>query len=144
MILLSAGLLLDKKKKFFIMAEQSQIDSANHENNYVKMLASVFELNEGVKALVSLINSGKTDMDWNNTLVIVTADHATGFLRFDKILGRGQLPKKNIIFSKNILKRNESITIKHKAYNELVGCYAPARTRDCFINIPENFIKIKI
>jgi len=133
MILLSAGLLLDKKKKFFIMAEQSQIDSANHENNYVKMLASVFELNEGVKALVSLINSGKTDMNWNNTLVIVTADHATGFLRFDKILGRGQLPKKNIILGKNILKRNESISYKTtKHTNELVGCYAAGADSELF------------
>lgn len=124
-VTLSVHLLLDKKTKFFVMAEQSQIDSANHENNYLKMLASVYELQEGVKSLVDLVNSKKTDMTWTNTLIIVTADHATGFLRFDKNLYKGQLPKKNIILGKEILKRNDSVNYKSTRHtNELVGCYA--------------------
>ncbi|MDD2523707.1 MAG: alkaline phosphatase [Endomicrobiaceae bacterium] len=130
---LSIKLLLDKKKKFFVMAEQSQIDSANHENNYSKMLASVYELQEGVKSVVDLVNSKKTDMNWNNTLIIVTADHATGFLRFDKKLYKGQLPKKNIILGKEILKRNDSVDYKSTRHtNELVGCYVVGAKSNLF------------
>lgn len=135
MILLSLRLLLDKKKNFFMIAEQSQIDSANHENDYLKMLAGVYELNEAVKVLSDLVASNTTDMNWNNTLIIVTADHATGFLRFDKVLGRGRLPEKNLILGKYILKRNDSIKYKSSRHtNELVGCYAIGAKSDLFYN----------
>ncbi|MFA7074400.1 MAG: alkaline phosphatase [Endomicrobiaceae bacterium] len=135
MILLSVRLLLEKKKNFFMIAEQSQIDSANHDNDYLKMLAGVYELNEGVKALSDLVASNKTDMNWNNTLLLVTADHATGFLRFDKALGRGQLPEKNLILGKYILKRNDSVKYKSTGHtNELVGCYAIGAKSDLLYN----------
>ncbi|MDD5020759.1 MAG: alkaline phosphatase [Endomicrobiaceae bacterium] len=117
--------LLEKKKPFLAVIEQSDIDSANHDNDYHSMVGSVYELHDAVNSLIKLIQSNQTDMNWQNTLVIVTADHATGMLRFNENLAKGQLPHKMIFAGKNLLKIDRTVKYKSKNHtNELVGLYA--------------------
>lgn len=133
MVLFSAKKLIEKKKPFFAVVEQSDIDFANHDNDYYSMTGSVYELHSAVNSLLMLVKSNKTDMNLENTLIIVTADHATGMLRFNKKLGRGELPPKMIFAGKNLLKFDRSIKYKSKNHtNELVGLYAIGAKSDLF------------
>jgi alkaline phosphatase len=78
---------------FFAMFEQEDIDLASHELNFSRMVGSVYELHEGVKAVMKFIDRPGDDIDWSNTSLIVTADHANSYLRFEKQLGKGELPQ---------------------------------------------------
>jgi alkaline phosphatase len=68
---------------FFLMAEQGDIDWANHANDLPRMLGAIYSLDEAVRAAIAWVNEPGDDVDWGNTLIIVTADHATGLPRFD-------------------------------------------------------------
>ncbi|MBC7361936.1 MAG: alkaline phosphatase [Candidatus Aminicenantes bacterium] len=84
---------------FFVMFEQGDIDWANHDNDYPKMIGTVWDLNEAVKAAISYVDRPGDDLDWSNTMLVVTADHANGFMRLKRdkdgkpLLGKGMLPQ---------------------------------------------------
>jgi alkaline phosphatase len=82
------------KNGFFVMFEQGDIDWANHANDYQWMIGTVCDLNEAVRAAVEFVNKDGDDINWNNTVIIVTADHSNSYMRLndDKKLGRGDLP----------------------------------------------------
>lgn len=127
-------IMLGKQKPFFILIEDADIDKANHKNNYKKMLGAVYELNETVKSIYDLVNSKDTDMTFDNTVIIVTADHSTGMLRFNKFLSKGELPNPDVFYNKNItVKTDTSISYKTKRHvNELVGLYCVGGKTDFF------------
>lgn len=77
---------------FFLLIEQGHIDWANHRSNFGKMVGGVSELDQTVLAVQAFIDRPNDDIDWSNTTVILTADHANGYLRFAKSLGQGELP----------------------------------------------------
>ena len=80
---------------FFLLAEQGDLDWANHKNDYQWMVGTVWDLHNAVQALVDYVNQPGDDMDWSNTLVMVTADHANSYLRLkdtDKLVA-GYLPE---------------------------------------------------
>lgn len=83
---------------FFVMFEQGDIDWANHDHDYLKMIGAVWSLNEAVKAAIKFIDRPNDHLDWNNTILVVTADHATGHLRLKRdkdgrpLLHQGELP----------------------------------------------------
>jgi alkaline phosphatase len=81
---------------FFLLAEQGDIDWANHATDYRKMISSVNDLHLAVKAASDFVDIPGDDIDWSNTLIIVTADHANGYFRLHDpshaALGKGILP----------------------------------------------------
>jgi len=79
------------------MVEQGDIDWANHANDFKSMIGGVYDLNETVKAVESYIDQPGDDIDWNNTMVIVTSDHGNSYMRINtaKPLQKGQLPQQN-------------------------------------------------
>lgn len=79
---------------FFFMAEEGDIDHANHANDYSYMIGAMWGLEEAVKAAVAFVDRTGDQLNWGNTLLIVTADHATGFMRLtgSPVLGKGDLP----------------------------------------------------
>ncbi|EKE04074.1 MAG: hypothetical protein ACD_20C00109G0029 [uncultured bacterium] len=85
---------------FFLMVEQGDIDWANHQNNYKAMIGCVLDLNEAVKSAIEFINKPDDDIDWDNTLLIVTADHANSYMRLndEKKLCKGCLPEQRRMF----------------------------------------------
>lgn len=82
---------------FFLMVEQGDIDWANHANDFKSMVGGIYDLNETVKSVEAFIDQTGDDIDWNNTLVIVTSDHGNSYMRINtaKQLQKGELPQQN-------------------------------------------------
>ena len=80
---------------FFLVVEQGDIDWANHDNDFRAMIGSVADLDQAVRAALAFVDKPGDDIDWTNTVLLVTADHATGGLALDpeKPLGLGDLPR---------------------------------------------------
>jgi alkaline phosphatase len=82
-------------KGFFVIIEQGDIDWANHANDFSRMIGTVWDLNEAVKAAMEFVDQPGDNIDWNNTLLIVTSDHGNSCLRLNTVIGKGILPKQN-------------------------------------------------
>ncbi len=80
------------KEGFFVLFEQGDIDWANHANDFRRMIGTMWDLNEAVRAAVAFIERPGDDITWADTLLIVTADHGTGGMRLGEPLGPGELP----------------------------------------------------
>ncbi len=80
---------------FFLMVEAGDIDWANHERDYAWMIGAMRQLDEAVRAIIAFVDDPGTPQTWENTLLIVTADHANGGMRFapGSRLGKGYLPR---------------------------------------------------
>jgi Alkaline phosphatase len=90
----AARKLAGAKGGFFLMVEQGDIDWANHQNDLVRMIGAVASLDESVRAIEAWVDESGDCVDWTNTLLIVTADHATGLPRFSdsSSMAKGELP----------------------------------------------------
>jgi alkaline phosphatase len=82
---------------FFLVIEQGDIDWANHDNDFRAMIGSVADLDGAVRAATAYVDRPGDAVDWTNTVLLVTADHATGGLAIDgaKRLGLGDLPRQD-------------------------------------------------
>lgn len=89
--------LSQNKNGFFLMVEQGDIDWANHANDFRSMVGGVYDLNETVKSIEAFIDQPGDNIDWSNTLVIVTSDHGNSYMRINaaKALQKGQLPQQD-------------------------------------------------
>ncbi len=72
----SLKLLSSTEKSFFIMIEGSQIDWANHANDYNYQVNELIEFNNAYIKVKEWINNDPSRHD--NTLLIITSDHETG------------------------------------------------------------------
>jgi alkaline phosphatase len=81
------------KNGFFVMIEQGDIDWANHANDFQRMVGTIKDLHDAVQAIVDYVDQPGDDMDWTNTLLIVTADHSNSYMRNKANLGAGALPE---------------------------------------------------
>jgi alkaline phosphatase len=81
---------------FFVMIEGGDIDWANHASDYSWMIGATYQFDEAVKAVINYVNDPTTPQTWDNTLLIVTADHGNSFMRINSVLGDGDLPQQNI------------------------------------------------
>lgn len=92
----AAGILAARGGPFLLVAEQGEIDWANHANDYGRMVGAVCSLDDAVRAVEAFVDRPGDDIDWGNSLLVVTADHATGMLRFDpsaEVAAKGDLPE---------------------------------------------------
>ncbi|MBE3130190.1 MAG: alkaline phosphatase [Acidobacteria bacterium] len=82
---------------FFLVVEQGDIDWTNHDNDFRGMIGCVDDLDEAVRAATAFVDCPGDALDWTNTVLLVTADHATGGLFLDrgKRLGPGDLPRQD-------------------------------------------------
>lgn len=82
---------------FFLVVEQGDIDWANHDNDFRGMIGCVADLDGAVRAAMAFVDRPGDAVDWTNTVLLVTADHATGGLVLDrtKRLGLGDLPRQD-------------------------------------------------
>jgi alkaline phosphatase len=84
---------------FFLMVEGGAVDWANHANQPARMIEEMVDFNQAVEAVARWV---ETSSNWDETLVIVTADHETGMLwgknsdriAFDPVgnRGKGEIP----------------------------------------------------
>jgi alkaline phosphatase len=111
---------------FFLMAEQGDIDWANHDRDFRRMIGCVHDLHEAVKSVIAFVNRPGDHVDWGNTLLIVTSDHGSGYMRILDPLGKGELAN-----DADIARTARDVTTATRiAYrsgdhtNELVSVYA--------------------
>lgn len=62
---------------FFLMVEGGAVDWAGHANQTTRVIEEQLEFNDAVEAVESWVEANS---NWDETLVIVTADHETGYL----------------------------------------------------------------
>ncbi|MGZ5423274.1 MAG: alkaline phosphatase [Candidatus Aminicenantales bacterium] len=91
------GYLARDPDGFFLMIEQGDIDWANHDNDFRAAIGCVADLDGAVRAALAFVDRPGDDIDWTNTVLLVTADHATGGLLLDpaRPLGAGDLPRQD-------------------------------------------------
>jgi len=83
---------------FFAMFEQGDIDWANHANDYPWMIGTVWDLDQAVEAAIDFVRRPGDNIDWTNTMLIVTADHSNSYMRLVRdgngkpALDKGMLP----------------------------------------------------
>jgi alkaline phosphatase len=76
----------------FLVVEQGDIDWASHAGDHRWLVGAVWDLDEAVRAAVAFVDRPGDAVTWENTLLVVTADHANGHLRLGEPRGRGVLP----------------------------------------------------
>jgi alkaline phosphatase len=70
--------VLDANRKgFFLMIEGGAVDWAGHANQPGRTIEEQIDFNKAVEAVVRWVHRNS---DWDETLVIVTGDHETGYL----------------------------------------------------------------
>jgi len=62
---------------FFLMVEGGAVDWAGHANQSGRVIEEEIDLNRSIEAVVSWIEK---ESSWDETLVIITGDHETGYL----------------------------------------------------------------
>ncbi len=135
---MTAGALnvLDNNQKgFFLMIEGGAIDLASHANQKGRVIEETMAFNEAVEAVILWVD---THSNWNETLVIVTGDHETGYLTgpdSGQIKGKGPVWNKLVNNGKGKLPGFEWHSNGHT--NSLIpifarGCGAEGFT-DCVI-----------
>ncbi len=65
---------------FVLLVEGGAIDWASHANNMDQMIGEMVDFNNAVQVVKEWVSSSDNESSWNNTLVIVTGDHETGYL----------------------------------------------------------------
>jgi alkaline phosphatase len=88
------NVLDDDPNGLFLMVEGGAVDWAAHSNLSGRLIEEMNEFNRSVNAVINWVNHKS---NWNDTLLIVTADHETGYLTgpgYNEIInnGPGKLP----------------------------------------------------
>jgi alkaline phosphatase len=84
MTLSALNILDDDPAGFFLMVEGGAVDWAAHNEQSGRLIEEQIGFNRTVEAVVSWVHENSS---WKETLVIITADHETGFLT-----GSGSMP----------------------------------------------------
>jgi alkaline phosphatase len=71
------NVLDDDPDGFFVMIEGGAVDWTAHANESGRLIEEMDDFNKSVEAVIQWVD---THSDWSDTLVIVTADHETGYL----------------------------------------------------------------
>ena len=105
------NVLAQNENVFFLMIEGGAIDWASHDQNVENM---ILEQTAFTKAVDTVCNWVEQNSDWNETVVIVTADHETG-----QLWGANTFEDKNGDSQYN--KRNDEFLGFHPIQNHGVG-----------------------
>jgi alkaline phosphatase len=65
---------------FVLMAEGGAVDWAGHNNHMDRMVGELIGFNVTVQAVIDWVEDQTNGSSWQNTLVVVTGDHETGYL----------------------------------------------------------------
>lgn len=74
------AVLVRNPNGFVLLVEGGAVDFAGHDNNMDRLIGEQAEFDEAVQAVVDWVEDPSNGSNWNNTLVIVTGDHETGYL----------------------------------------------------------------
>jgi alkaline phosphatase len=80
MTMAALNVLDNNSDGFALMIEGGAVDWANHANLAGRMIEEQIDFNNAVKAVVDYLDNNTNGNNWDNTLLIVSADHETGYL----------------------------------------------------------------
>jgi alkaline phosphatase len=142
MTLAALNVLDNNPNGLFVMIEGGAVDWAAHDNHSGRLVEEMNDFNLAVKAAIQWINNCS---NWNDTLVIITADHETGYITGP---GSGQpllsnKPVWNDLVGKGIgmLPAMEWHSGSHT--NSLVPFFAKGRGAEQFIKAVEGFDPVR-
>lgn len=72
--------VLDNANGMALQIEGGAVDWAGHGNAMERMIEEQMDFNASVQAVIDWVNRDGDDNTWDNTLLIITADHETGHL----------------------------------------------------------------
>jgi len=81
------NVLDNNDKGFAVMIEGGAVDWAGHANLAGRIIEEQIDFNDAVEAVIEYLDANTNGNNWGNTLLIVTADHETGYL-----WGDGRVP----------------------------------------------------
>lgn len=88
--------ILEKDKNgFFLMVEGSQVDWANHANQFEYQLCEILAFDDAVRAVLEWVN--EKPLRKQHTLVVIVADHDCGGFAINGPYGAGKLVTKGKI-----------------------------------------------
>lgn len=85
----SLNVLSKNTNGFFVMIEGGAVDWAGHGNQKGRVIEEQMDFNRSVEAVIDWV---ETNSNWNETLVIVTGDHETGYLSGPTYRDLGKCP----------------------------------------------------
>ncbi|TFG99021.1 MAG: alkaline phosphatase, partial [Calditrichales bacterium] len=77
MSLAALNVLDNNKNGFFLMIEGGGVDWASHANHLGRMIEEEIEFNKTIEAVYAWVEENSS---WDETLIIITGDHETGYL----------------------------------------------------------------
>lgn len=80
MTLAALDVLVRNPAGFVLLVEGGSIDLASHDGNMDRMLGELVDFYEAVRAVEDWVDDPSNAATWDNTLVLVTADHESGLL----------------------------------------------------------------
>ncbi|MDO4571185.1 MAG: alkaline phosphatase [Planctomycetia bacterium] len=120
--LAALAVLNQSEKGFYLQIEEGVIDWTNHDRNLENNIAQCMALNDTVEAVCAWVEKNSS---WDETLVIITADHATGAFWGLKADEEGTLYATPVWKGKGNLAEGQYYSKGHT--NELVPFYLRGR-----------------
>lgn len=121
----SLNVLGKNPKGFFVMIEGGAIDWAGHDNHLGRMIEEQIGFNQAVEAAVRWVEEHSS---WDETLIVVTSDHETGYLTGPDHPESVNAPVKNV--AKGEIPASKWNSTNHT--NSLVPFYAKGKGSEIF------------
>jgi alkaline phosphatase len=126
------NVLDNNPKGFFVMIEGGATDWASHSNQKGRLIEEMKDFNAAIDRVVDWVN---THSNWDETMVIVTGDHETGFLWG----GDPFIPVKDL--GKDILPLMQFNSTDHT--NSLIPFFAKGAGSECYRNYADEFDSLR-
>ena len=101
---------------FFLMAEGGAIDWAGHDNLPGRLIEEQRDFDQAIEAVATWVEANSS---WDDTLLIITADHETGYL-----YGKGSNPTWEALQNHGAGKMPDTQWHTHEHTNQLVPLFA--------------------
>ena len=89
------------RKGFFLMVEGGAIDRGHHANDLNLAIGETLRFQEAVQSVMNWIEDPQNPQGgWDRNLLIVTADHETGYLSGIEPKGKGVLPQPHLLLQR--------------------------------------------
>lgn len=120
------NVLDNNRDGFFLMIEGGAVDWAGHDNQSGRLIEEEIDFNRAVEAVAAWIEKNSS---WDDTLLIVTADHETGYLN-----GPGSNPDRELLENngRGVAPGMEWHSDEHT--NQLIPFFAKGAGADIFNN----------
>lgn len=126
----------DNGNGFFLMIEGDMVDNAGHKNQIGRHIEEQMEFNQTVDSVIAWIEKYSS---WDETLLIVTADHETGFIA-DETFGQDSILLKHWQVKDNGVGNLPGIKYYSGDHsNQLVPFYAKGAGSDVFTRYADDW-----